>query len=121
MSKARRANEPLWEKCKMIAVNKMGKFSARAMQYAVKLYKDAGGKYFGPKRADNDLAKWTKEDWGYVGKEEESRSLPRKARKALSSGEKAATSRAKNEGTKAGKQWVRQPKNIAKKTAKYRK
>jgi hypothetical protein len=38
----------------------------------------------------------------------------------LSSGEKAATNRAKRQGMKAGKQFVKQPKNIAKKTAAYR-
>jgi hypothetical protein len=35
--------------------------------------------------------------------------------------EYAATSAAKRKGTKAGKQFVSQPKKIAKKTAKYRK
>lgn len=121
MSTARRANEKLWEASKKKAIKKMGgKFSARAMQYAVKLYKDAGGKYIGKKRADNDLQKWTKEDWGYTGVAKHSRYLPKRARKSLSRGEKAATSRAKNKGTKRGKQWVKQPKRIAKKTARYR-
>lgn len=118
---AKRSNPKLWEACKEKAVKKMGgTFSARAMQYAVKLYKDAGGKYSGPKTAKNSLVKWTKEDWGYVGKQKKSRYLPKKARKSLTRGEKAATSRAKNKGTKAGKQWVKQPKTIAKKTAQYR-
>jgi len=38
----------------------------------------------------------------------------------LSSAEYAATTKAKREGTKAGKQFVKQPKSIAKKTAKFR-
>jgi hypothetical protein len=122
MSVAKRKNPELWERCKEAAVEKMGgKFSARAMQYAVKLYKDSGGEYIGPKRADNDLQKWTKETWGYVGEPGHSRYLPKKARDTLKPGEKAATSRVKNEGTKKGKQWVKQPASIAKKTAKYRK
>lgn len=122
MSIAKRKNPKLWEKSKEKAIKKMGgKFSARAMQYAVKLYKEAGGKYIGPKRADNDLRKWTKEDWGYVGEKNKSRYLPKGARQNLTRGEKAATSRAKNEGTREGEQWVRQPKSIAKKTSKYRK
>jgi hypothetical protein len=123
MSKsAKRDNPELWEACKKEAIAKMdGKFSARAMQYAVKLYKERGGGYLGPKSKDNSLTKWTEEDWGYTGEKGHSRYLPKKAREALSSGEKAATSRAKNQGTEAGKQWVKQPKNIAKKTAKYRK
>ena len=44
----------------------------------------------------------------------------REAIKALSSAEYAATTRAKRKGTKKGKQFVKQPKGIAKKTAKYR-
>lgn len=123
MSKtAQRDNPELWEYCKEEAIKKMGgKFSARAMQYAVKLYKEHGGGYVGPKDPQNSLTKWTKEDWDYVGEEGKSRYLPKEARTHLSPGEKAATSRAKNKGTKAGKQWVPQPDSIAEKTAKYRK
>ena len=40
----------------------MGKFSARAMQYAVKLYKERGGGYVGEKSPANSLVKWAKED-----------------------------------------------------------
>ena len=49
------------------------------------------------------------------------RYLPSAAIKSLSSAEYAATSRAKRKGTKAGKQYVKQPKKIAKKTRSYRK
>lgn len=117
---AKRNNEELWEYCKNEAVEKMGKFSARAMQYAVKLYKERGGGYVGEKSEENSLVKWTKEDWGYTGEPGQSRYLPKKARENLTVGEKIATDRAKNKGTKEGKQWVAQPKRIAKKTAKYR-
>ena len=117
---AKRNNEKLWEYCKNEAVEKMGKFSARAMQYAVKLYKERGGGYVGEKSNDNSLVKWTKEDWGYTGEEGHSRYLPKKARANLTVGEKIATDRAKNKGTKEGKQWVKQPAKIAKKTSKYR-
>ena len=48
------------------------------------------------------------------------RYLPEAAIKSLSSKEYAATTKAKREGTKAGKQFVAQPKAIAKKTAKFR-
>ena len=115
-----RDNEPLWEYCKQEAVEKMGKFSARAMQYAVKLYKERGGGYVGTKSASNSLVKWTKEDWGYTGELGHSRYLPKKARDHLTVGEKIATDRAKNKGTTLGKQWVKQPAKIAKKTARYR-
>ncbi len=117
---SKRDNEPLWEHCKQEAILKMGKFSARAMQYAVKLYKEQGGGYIGAKSPKNSLVKWTKEDWGYTGKPKQSRYLPKNAREHLTVGEKIATDRAKNQGTKAGKQWVKQPQKIAKKTSKYR-
>lgn len=117
---AKRLDEKLWEYCKEEAVSKMGKFSARAMQYAVSLYKKRGGRYEGQKTENNSLVKWTKEDWGYVGEPGHSRYLPKKAREHLTVGEKIATDRAKNLGTKKGKQWVKQPPKIAKKTSKYR-
>jgi len=49
------------------------------------------------------------------------RYLPEAAIKALSPQEYAATTRAKRAGKAAGKQFVAQPKRIAKKTATYRK
>ena len=48
------------------------------------------------------------------------RYLPESAIKSLSSAEYAATTRAKRAGKAAGKQFVKQPKRIAKKTAAYR-
>ncbi len=56
-----RDNEPLWEYCKQEAVEKMGKFSARAMQHAVKLYKERGGGYLGVKSQENSLVRWQQE------------------------------------------------------------
>lgn len=117
---AKRLDGLLWEYCKAEAISRMGKFSARAMQYAVTLYKKRGGRYEGKKTAKNSLVKWTKEDWGYTGEKGHSRYLPKKARESLTVGEKIATDRAKNAGTKKGQQWVKQPEKIAKKTARYR-
>ena len=126
-----RTNEALWERSKARAKAKMGgNHSARAMQLAGKLYREAGGGYTGEKtKEQKSMTKWTKEDWGTksgknstIGpKATGERYLPRKAREALSDKEYAATSRAKREGTKQGKQFVKQPKKIAEKTAKYRK
>lgn len=105
MAVAKKANPKLWEKAKAEAKAKMGgKHSARAMQLATKIYKDKGGKYEGAKSSSNSLSKWTKEDWGYTGKEGKSRYLPKKARESLTSGQKAAGSKAKNKATKSGKQ-----------------
>ncbi len=126
-----RTNESLWEKSKSEAKAKMGgKHSARAMQLAGKIYKDKGGDYTGEKTsAQKSLSKWGKEDWGTksgknstVGpKATGERYLPKKARESLTTSEYAATTKAKREGTKAGKQFVSQPKKIAAKTAKFRK
>ncbi|MDN3505780.1 MAG: hypothetical protein P0S96_00945 [Simkaniaceae bacterium] len=126
MKQAKRKNPKLWEKVKkeVLASDKGGKpgeWSARKAQLAVAKYKKAGGSYIGTKTKDNALAKWTKEDWQYIGEEKKSRYLPKKAAGSLTRGEKAATSRAKNKATKAGKQFSKQPRKIAKKTARYRK
>jgi hypothetical protein len=125
MATAKKSNPALWEKAKSQAKAKMGgKHSARAMQLAVSLYKKMGGKYSGPKK-ETSLSKWTKQNWrtksGKPSSETGERYLPEKAIKSLSSSEYAATTRAKREGTKKGKQFVAQPKSIAKKVAKYRK
>ena len=127
MAKVATKRDPAkWAAAKARAKAKMGgKHSARAMQLAVKYYKDAGGTYSGKKSSGNKLSKWTKEDWGTKSGKKSSetgeRYLPKKARKALRPAEYAATTRAKREGTKEGKQFVPQPKKIAKKVAKYRK
>ena len=77
------------------------------------------------KPSQQSLKNWTKQKWrtksGKPSGETGERYLPEKAIKSLSSSEYAATSKAKREGTKKGKQFVKQPKKIAKKTAKYRK
>lgn len=126
MSVAQKSNPALWEKAKSQAKARMGgKHSARAMQLAVSIYKKAGGKYKGAKTSSNKLAKWTKQKWrtksGKPSGETGERYLPEKAIKSLSSAEYAATTAAKRKGTKKGKQFVKQPKSIAKKVKPFRK
>jgi len=76
------------------------------------------------KESQRSLRKWTEQKWRTKSGEPSSKTgeryLPEKAIKALSSSEYAATTKAKREGTKRGRQFVKQPKAIAKKTAKYR-
>tara|TARA_R100000479_G_scaffold125380_1_gene65019 strand:+ start:199 stop:435 length:237 start_codon:yes stop_codon:yes gene_type:complete len=76
------------------------------------------------KPSQRSLKKWTKQKWrtksGKKSSETGERYLPEAAIKALTPAEYAATSRAKREGTKKGKQFVKQPKSIAKKTKSYR-
>jgi len=114
-----------WAAAKARAKRKMGgKHSARAMQLAVKYYKDSGGSYSGKKKSTNKLSKWSKQKWrtksGKPSSKTGERYLPEKAIKSLSSKEYAATTRAKRKGTAAGKQFVKQPKKIAAKTKRYR-
>lgn len=75
-------------------------------------------------KPQKDLDKWTKEKWRTSDGSEskgKKRYLPDKAWGALSPSEKAATNRAKAKGDAEGKQFVKQPDKIAKKTSKYRK
>ena len=125
MSTAKKRDPKKWAAAKARAKAKMGgKHSARAMQLAVKYYKDAGGTYSGKKKKSNKLSKWSKQKWrtksGKPSSKTGERYLPEKAIKALSSKEYAATTKAKRAGTKEGKQFVKQPKKVAKKTKKYR-
>ena len=83
------------------------------------------------KKSQQSLKDWTGQEWMTSGthankkkgssKEVKSkgkkRYLPKAAWSALSKGEKAATNRAK---AKSKKQFVKQPKSIARKTARYR-
>ena len=76
------------------------------------------------KASQRSLKKWTKQKWrtksGKKSADTGERYLPEAAIKSLSSSEYAATTKAKREGTRKGKQFVKQPKNIAKKTARFR-
>jgi hypothetical protein len=76
------------------------------------------------KPSQQSLSNWTKQDWrtksGKPSKQTGERYLPASAIKALSPSEYAATTAAKRAGTRAGKQFVKQPKSISKKTAQFR-
>jgi hypothetical protein len=80
------------------------------------------------KAPQKSLKKWTKQKWRTKSgkpstqgsKATGERYLPSSAIKSLSSSEYAATTRAKRQGTKAGKQHVAQPKKVAEKTKRFR-
>ena len=76
------------------------------------------------KAPQQSLKNWTEARWrtksGKPSSKTGERYLPEKAIKALSPQEYAATTRAKRQGKAAGKQFVAQPKSIARKTAGYR-
>ncbi len=79
-------------------------------------------------KSQKSLKNWTNQKWRTKSgkpstqgsKATGERYLPEKAIKSLSSSEYAATTKAKREGTRKGKQFVKQPKTIANKTKKYR-
>ncbi len=80
------------------------------------------------KPSQKSLKDWTKQKWRTKSGKPSTqgpnatgeRYLPEAAIKSLSAAEYAATTKAKREGKKAGKQFVSQPKTIAKKVKKFR-
>jgi hypothetical protein len=85
-------------------------------------------------KSQQSLKDWTSQKWMTSGthanktkgssKEVKSkgtkRYLPEAAWSSLSASEKAATNKAKEAGNSKGKQFVKQPKNVAKKASKFR-
>ena len=79
-------------------------------------------------KSQKSLKNWGKEKWGTKSgknstqgkKATGERYLPKRARAALSAKEYAASSAKKRKDTAKGKQHSKQPKSIAKKTARHR-
>jgi hypothetical protein len=76
------------------------------------------------KKPQQSLKEWTAQKWRTKSGKKSSvtgeRYLPEKAIQSLSPAEYAATTRAKRTGKASGKQFVKQPAGIAKKTARFR-
>ncbi len=80
------------------------------------------------KKPQKSLANWTRQKWRTKSgkpstqgsKATGERYLPEAAIKALSNKEYAATSAAKRKASRAGRQVAKQPKKIARKTARFR-
>jgi len=76
------------------------------------------------KAPQQSLKDWTSANWrtksGKRSSDTGERYLPEAAIKSLTPSEYAATTRAKRAGKAAGKQFVAQPKTVAKKTARFR-
>jgi hypothetical protein len=76
------------------------------------------------KAPQQSLKAWSEQNWrtksGKPSSKTGERYLPEAAIKSLSPSEYAATTKAKRAGKAAGKQFVAQPKSIAKKTAGFR-
>jgi hypothetical protein len=75
-------------------------------------------------KPQQSLKAWGDQKWqtksGKKSSETGERYLPKKAIESLSPAEYAATTKAKRTGKAAGKQFVAQPKSIAKKTSGFR-
>ena len=130
MSQTAKKKDPeLWDKVKTEVTKsdkggRKGQWSARKAQLATQEYKKRGGEYEGEQAKDNSLKQWTEEDWGTKsGKESEKtgeRYLPKKAREELSDEEYRRTSEKKRKDTRKGKQFSKQPNDVAEKSAKHR-
>jgi hypothetical protein len=76
------------------------------------------------KKSQKSLKDWTAQKWRTKSGKKSSvtgeRYLPEKAIQSLSPAEYAATTRTKRAGKASGKQFVKQPAGIAKKTARFR-
>ena len=76
------------------------------------------------KAPQQSLKDWGDQKWrtksGKPSSKTGERYLPEKAIKSLTPAEYAATTKAKRKGKAQGKQFVAQPKSVAKKTAGYR-
>ena len=127
---AEKTDPKLWDKIKRRVTRsdkggQPGQWSARKAQLATQEYKKAGGGYRGKKAADNHLQQWQYEEWGTKsGKkslESGERYLPKKARQKLSPAEYKRTSDRKRADLRKGKQFSKQPEDIARKTASARK
>ncbi|MGU3359655.1 hypothetical protein ACLBWX_04900 [Methylobacterium sp. M6A4_1b] len=126
---AEKTDPKLWEKVKKQVTasdkgGKPGQWSARKAQAATKAYKDAGGGYEGKKSADNHLKQWTEEEWdtksGKKSGETGERYLPKKARESVSKSEYDRSTKKKRADTAKGKQFSKQPADVAEKTAAAR-
>jgi hypothetical protein len=127
---AKRTDPKLWErvKAKITRGSKggdPGEWSARKAQLAVQEYKAQGGGYEGAKAKDNHLRQWQAEEWGTKsgGKSRETgeRYLPKRARERLSESEYRRTTEKKRADTRSGKQFSKQPRDVARKVAGARK
>lgn len=97
---------------------KAGQWNARKAQLAVQEYKRRGGKYTGTPRNKTSLAKWTREDWGYIDGKKGNRYLPAKVRKKMTPKEKRVENRRKRSATKKGKQYADYSDSVLKKMQK---
>jgi len=128
--KVKRTNETLWKsivqkvKAENVGGTSPGQWSARKAQIAVKRYKDAGGRYVGPKSSKNSLVRWSRQKWrtksGRPSHVTGERYLPEEAIKHLSASQYRRTTEAKRRSMKRHRQFSKQPADVARITKRYR-
>jgi hypothetical protein len=107
---------------------KPGQWSARKAQLVAQEYRKAGGGYKGGKSTgQRSLSKWSGQKWTTsdgkpaIRKGGTTRYLPEKAWKKLTPAQRAATNRKKREGSRSGRQFVRNTEAAARAGATARK
>lgn len=120
-----KSNPKLWSsivqrvKRESIGGTASGQWSARKAQIAVRRYKDAGGRYVGPKSKNNSLVRWSAQKWrtasGRPSHITGERYLPSKAFAHLSKKELETINRSKRSAMKRGQQFSRMPRSISRK------
>ncbi|WP_375465446.1 hypothetical protein [uncultured Methylobacterium sp.] len=127
---AKKTNPKLWDKIKHEVTEgdkggKPGQWSARKAQMATQEYKKEGGGYEGGKASDNHLKQWTDEKWDTKSGQESGKTgeryLPKTARDAVSDEQYDRSTAKKRADSAAGKQFSKQPKDVAKTAAAARK
>ncbi|GJE61397.1 hypothetical protein [Methylobacterium trifolii] len=127
---AEKSDPKLWDRVKERVTRsakggKAGQWSARKAQMATAEYKKDGGGYVGTKTADNHLKQWTEEVWGTKSGHESGKTgeryLPKKALEAVSDSDYARSTARKRADTAKGRQFSKQPSDVAEKTAAARK
>lgn len=129
MSVAVKSDPRIWEESKARACSHAGlcDHSARKMQWAVRDYKQRGGRYVGSKRREqhntNKLSQWTRQRWRTSSGQPSRgrrRYLPEEAWKRLTPDQIARTNAAKRRGHALGKQYVRQPTDVSRVASRVR-
>ena len=115
---ATKLDPDLWQRAKREACRRAGLclHSARKMQWASREYRLRGGRYADPAPSPrNSLRAWTAQRWRtHSGSPSDGklRYLPDEAWKRLSPSQIRRTNRSKREGSKQGRQYVRQPADV---------
>ena len=127
---AKKTDPALWERVKKKVTKsskggKPGQWSARKAQMATQEYKKEGGDYEGAKSSDNHLTQWTDEEWDTKSGRESGKTgeryLPKKARDKLTDAEYARSTAKKRADSAKGRQFSKQPEDVARKSAAARK